>query len=223
MIYFLFIPVLLMAQELKISQIRKQFKNPPQKHKIYMNIHERLDYKPEFYDELIQRNLGGVVLNTGGNGKEDVKFNKPVSELKEGERNFTHPDYLAHEDGFLKTSKDIKWLSNKGLKVWLYDELGYPSGSAGGKVIDGNPEFQPEIISCSFKQEFTGPGSLEIRARFGDIYSCYAIPVRNNKPGEEILLFNIMEDPYEKNNLAGQNPEIVESLKEKLTHFGKRR
>ena len=30
----------------------------------------------------------------------------------------------------------------------MYDELGYPSGSAGGRVLDGHPEFQVEVVGC---------------------------------------------------------------------------
>ncbi|MFW6277631.1 MAG: glycosyl hydrolase [Prolixibacteraceae bacterium] len=181
-ILFLLLVGLLTAQEKNITQLEKLFKNPPRKHKIYMNIHERLDYEPEFYNEIIQRNLGGVVLNTGGKGDQDVTIKQPVDELKEGERNFAHPDYLSHKEGFMKTLKDIQWLKENGLGVWLYDELGYPSGSAGGKVIQGNPEFQPEIISCTFKKEITGPEKITVSAQLGDVFACYAIPVNNDSP-----------------------------------------
>jgi len=42
-------------------------------------------------------------------------------------------------------------------------------------------------------------------------------PVR--KKGESIQLFNIDEDPFEKTNIAENNPKIVEKLKEKINAF----
>jgi hypothetical protein len=34
-----------------------------------------------------------------------------------------------------------------------------------------------------------------------------------------VQLFNIEEDPFEKNNIADANPEIVKDLKDKITLF----
>ena len=42
-------------------------------------------------------------------------------------------------------------------------------------------------------------------------------PVR--KKEEKVQLFNINEDPFEKNNIAEENPEIVERLKNKIEEF----
>ncbi|GAL65629.1 sulfatase [Jejuia pallidilutea] len=42
-------------------------------------------------------------------------------------------------------------------------------------------------------------------------------PVR--KKDEVVQLFNIEEDPFEQNNIAGANPEIVADLTAKITAF----
>ena len=42
-------------------------------------------------------------------------------------------------------------------------------------------------------------------------------PVRKKK--EKVQLFNINEDPLEKNNIADQNPEVVEQLKNRIKEF----
>ena len=42
-------------------------------------------------------------------------------------------------------------------------------------------------------------------------------PVR--KPNEKIQLFNIDEDPFEKNDISENNPEIVEQLQQKIAGF----
>ena len=45
------------------------------------------------------------------------------------------------------------------------------------------------------------------------------VPDAEIKKEEEIQLFNIVEDPYEKNNIAETNPKIVAQLKEKIATF----
>ena len=42
-------------------------------------------------------------------------------------------------------------------------------------------------------------------------------PVRKKK--EKVQLFNVNEDPLEKNNIADQNPEVVEQLKNRIKEF----
>lgn len=45
------------------------------------------------------------------------------------------------------------------------------------------------------------------------------IPDAERKQGEKVQLFNIDEDPFEKNDIAENNPEIVEKLKQKIAGF----
>lgn len=45
------------------------------------------------------------------------------------------------------------------------------------------------------------------------------VPDAVRKPKEKIQLFNIDEDPFEKQNIAGDNLEVVEELKEKIKNF----
>ena len=42
------------------------------------------------------------------------------------------------------------------------------------------------------------------------------VPHSIHKKGEDVQLYNIDEDPFEKNNIAGNNTEIVEKLKTKI-------
>jgi hypothetical protein len=45
------------------------------------------------------------------------------------------------------------------------------------------------------------------------------VPDKNNKPEEDIMLFNIIEDPYEKDNLAEKKPEIIKELSLLIDNF----
>ncbi len=44
------------------------------------------------------------------------------------------------------------------------------------------------------------------------------LPDEKNKPNEEVQLFDIFNDPFETENLANSNPEIVQELKEIIDH-----
>lgn len=45
------------------------------------------------------------------------------------------------------------------------------------------------------------------------------LPDENNKPGEEVKLFNIIEDPHETENLSEQMPGVTADLKERVKEF----
>ncbi|WP_204344047.1 sulfatase-like hydrolase/transferase [Psychroserpens algicola] len=45
------------------------------------------------------------------------------------------------------------------------------------------------------------------------------VPDAVRKPNEKIQLFNIDEDPFEKQNIASSNPELVEKLNQKIEAF----
>ena len=54
--------------------------------------------------------------------------------------------YLESEDNWESLRYVIKRAQSLGLRVWLYDEHGYPSGGAGGITLRDNPEFEAEAL-----------------------------------------------------------------------------
>ena len=62
--------------------------------------------------------LGGIVCNVGPN------------------------NYLRNEDEWNRFVKAVKSATEIGLRIWIYDEDGYPSPEAGGVVLDGHPELE---------------------------------------------------------------------------------
>lgn len=68
--------------------------------------------------------LGGIVCN--------VSFDK----------------YLVSETHWQTLVKAVEACRQVGLRVWLYDELGYPSGAAGGLVLDKMP--QGEALALAY-------------------------------------------------------------------------
>lgn len=63
--------------------------------------------------------LGGVVCNVMG-GK----------------------DYLQSDDAWKRFAEGVRFMRENNMRVWVYDENGYPSLSAGGLVLEGHPELE---------------------------------------------------------------------------------
>lgn len=74
----------------------------------------------EYYQ---QRGLGGVVCN--------VSFR----------------DYLQSPENWAKLTRSVEACRALGLNVWIYDELGYPSGGAGGLVVGRNREYEAQELA----------------------------------------------------------------------------
>jgi len=68
-------------------------------------------------------------------------------------------------------------IEDMGLRMWIYDERGYPSGSAGGLVLKDNPEWQSRGIVCltavSKRQE-----TLKISKPYGHISNAAAYAIK---------------------------------------------
>ena len=76
------------------------------------NTPEKMSY---FKDEC---GLGGIVCNVGSN------------------------NYLYNEDEWKLFVEAVQSAKSLGLRVWIYDEDGYPSPQAGGVVLRGHPELE---------------------------------------------------------------------------------
>ena len=100
---------------------KKSFKNPDNKYRGLRIAHEYISLPGRDLSDKIKKlsdyGFGGVVTN-------DVWDN----------------DYLlgdmTHLNQFVQSAHDA------GLRVWIYDEKGYPSGSAGDLTCQGHPEYE---------------------------------------------------------------------------------
>lgn len=60
-----------------------------------------------------------------------------------------------------------------GLRAWLYDEMPYPSGAAGGEVVRRRPEFVEQSLRVE-RKNFPGGRRIEWKLGGGEILACYA-------------------------------------------------
>ena len=56
--------------------------------------------------------------------------------------NVGYDNYLENEEAWQRFVTGLRCAVELGLRIWIYDENGYPSGTAGGKVLKGHPELE---------------------------------------------------------------------------------
>ena len=56
--------------------------------------------------------------------------------------NVAFGEYLRSEENWRVLVRAVEACSRAGLRVWIYDEDGYPSGAAGGLVLEENPDLE---------------------------------------------------------------------------------
>ncbi|MFO7958749.1 MAG: glycosyl hydrolase [Candidatus Brocadiia bacterium] len=68
-------------------------------------------------------------------------------------------DYLRSEAQWEFYRQVLRAAHEKGLVLWLYDEKGYPSGTAGGIVTRANPEYLAQGLAC-YTTHTAGPAEV---------------------------------------------------------------
>ena len=132
------------------------FTDPPAESRIIKIIHSWPD-GPEQQTQLIRRlkaqGFGGVVCNDS----------------------FT--EYLENEPRWQALVRAVKAAKQAGMSLWLYDEKGYPSGTAGGLVLRGHPEWEAHGLLIANTE--CGPGPVKLDLPPGKPFLLAAFPVRN--------------------------------------------
>ncbi|MBN2138634.1 MAG: hypothetical protein JW720_12575 [Sedimentisphaerales bacterium] len=109
---------------------------------------------PEAMTKIKNLGLGGIVCN--------VAFN----------------DYLKSEQNWRTLIKAVESCRDAGLIVWIYDEDGYPSGAAGGVVLEKNPKFEALALAydASAPAPFTVRRSYEHTHASNNYYAARRYP-----------------------------------------------
>lgn len=86
--------------------------------------------------DMAQKGCGGFFIHPMGEAFRLQDFVRGMS-----------PGYLS--DGYFEA---VRWAveaaATHGLYAWLYDEGGWPSGTAQGKVLEGHPEHTAQVLTC---------------------------------------------------------------------------
>ena len=109
-----------------IEKLNQCLKNPDRRHAIYPIIHHKVAENPELVDWAEKHWFAGIVGN--------VPYNR---------------DFPNDQNDWNDTCNGFKKYIDRGMFTWIYDEKGYPSGSAGGTVPEMNKDFK---LLPKFKQ-----------------------------------------------------------------------
>ncbi len=90
--------------------------------------------------------------------------------------------YLS-EEWFTAVKCCIDVARQLGLSAWLYDEMPYPSGAAGGEVVRRRPEFVEQSLRVE-RAVFRGGRRIEWKLGSGEVVACYA---RRRASRQEII------------------------------------
>ena len=61
--------------------------------------------------------------------------------------NVSFDNYLCSEENWQKFTEGVKAMRDNGLRVWIYDEEGYPSLGAGGRVLETDPSLEAKEMA----------------------------------------------------------------------------
>ena len=125
---------------------------------------------PNLLTWLADRHAGGAVL--------DVSAPKARASRPEP---WTDPTYLNDPVAFKQMRDVMTRLKADDRKVWIYDELGYPSGNAGGRVLAGHPEYAAQAVRCRSLRTSGQP--LAVATQGQELISCRALPHRGGVLG----------------------------------------
>lgn len=150
------------------ARLADAFRSPPAEFRPLVIVHSMPLHRDDTTEWLAARRAGGAVIDVGVTpGSKDA-----------GEEPWNNATYLNDPARFAKLRDVMARMKQKGQRIWIYDELGYPSGSAGGRVLDGHPEFQVEVVGCRTTPVGRGE-TVEVVPESERIVACYALPSRD--------------------------------------------
>ncbi|MGH9406051.1 MAG: glycosyl hydrolase [Terriglobia bacterium] len=124
------------------SQVAKRWKNPP------------AAYGPEPYYGM-DGDVTEAVINRDLDTMKALGFRAVTAQAGRG---MPYP-YLS--DGYLKLFRELVEAAKKrGMKVWIVDDAGYPSGFAGGKFTQLRPDLRMQALELAQKIPVAGGATL---------------------------------------------------------------
>ena len=105
--------------------IKNIFLNPPNEYRIYRLSHALPEDMEKYLVDISDLGFGGIVTNVNWHNDKTDKAK-----------------YLQCDEDFVTLDKNIDVCKKNNIGVWMYDEKGYPSGSADGLTLKDHPEFE---------------------------------------------------------------------------------
>lgn len=143
---------------------KKYFLNPKKEYGIYPLIHTNMGEFEKHINYHKECGFGGVVANVA-----------------------YAPDFPNNENDWQKFKNGFDAYLANDFKIWLYDEKGYPSGSAGGAVLDKYPQYEAIGLTC-FEARANVAGINTYRADIpnGKLFKAFLLPLDNPTETEAV-------------------------------------
>ncbi len=123
----------------------EKFKNPDIRYRPKKMDHFLGDTNVEAaLDAVITQGYGGVVTNPPYGSSvtaPNVALDRSSEAAKACDATSHDGIFTANRESLRRFSEMLDAIEKRGLGFWIYDEVGYPSGQAGGLALDGHPEF----------------------------------------------------------------------------------
>ena len=116
-------------------QIDADFPNPPAEFRLIQFSGHNGELLP--VEKMAEAGIGGVELFMQSDG------------------------YLKSEEAWDNMRKNIEAAKKAGLRVWVADDNGYPSGTAGGRVVETDPAFNARCL-VQVSQDGDGAGPFDV-------------------------------------------------------------
>ena len=109
---------------------------------------------------LADRGYGGIVLN--------VAFR----------------NYLQDKAAWARLVQSVDLAAALGLRIWIYDEQYYPSGSAGGLTLQNHPEYEAQALVCVTRDVVSPAAPVRLASPCGhsSLRFAYAVPLESGQP-----------------------------------------
>lgn len=91
--------------------------------------------------------------------------------------NVAFTNYMLDEAYMNIFRSTVTKAKEEGMRVWIYDENGYPSGTAGGLTIKSNPDYEAKAIASIIKRVNVGE-EITINSIYKhEFLYAYALPI----------------------------------------------
>ncbi len=140
------------------TDLLTNFTHPPASNRILKIIHGWPDdptQQDAWRNNLLEQGFGGVVCN--------VSFQ----------------NYLQGETQWTAFNRAVDHALADGMTLWLYDERGYPSATAGGLVLQDHPEWEARGLLIA-SQTCTGPATTTLMLPPGLMQLAQAYPINDS-------------------------------------------
>jgi len=169
-----------------MSCYKEGFRNPDRRYAIFPIIHGAVVMAgtDTVDDGLVERlNSLGLALSVDGDADgekkrgiadklDDLGFAGVVGNVPYG------PGYPNDAGEWELTEKSFRNIISRGMTTWIYDEKGYPSGTAGGVVVDENRDFIAEGLYCyEYWRTLTGPITYRADVPGDRLYKALLLPL----------------------------------------------